>query len=238
MNLSNLISLNASSNLLKSLPPMGNLIQLNQLQLNCNQLTSVPESIALLPLSLLDLSNNLLQVIPDLHSMKFLGKLCLTNNQLQRLPLLPSSLRDLEVAENKLTSISTSAISFPQLERLDLRQNALKYIEFPIQAPNLKDLCLSFNHLLNLDNILNYSQSLVSLDVQNNQLNVVPSQVFSLNESLKRLDVRNNNIGILPSELGFIPLFSLLFEGNMIKNIPRNLKTQEVLKVLRERMGT
>ncbi|KAI9144946.1 hypothetical protein BKA69DRAFT_646450 [Paraphysoderma sedebokerense] len=244
--LSNLTVLNLAFNKLSQLPDTIFSLPISELYLQQNEFSSsLPSGFSkLTKLKVLDLSVNSITSLPNdmFYGMSNITKLNLSKNKLMILPgIRPNSndlarLFDLEIQDNKLQeSIFNSTVVLPSLNRLDIRQNSLKCINFDIHALELKELYCSFNALSSITSILVHSPKLSSLDMRNNILSSLPKEVLQLS-SLKRLDISNNNIRFLPPELGFLPdLNSILFEGNMIKGFPKVGSTNQILKILRDR---
>lgn len=238
------------------------------LQLGGNQLSGTldPAIANLTKLEALDLSNNELTEIPqELTRLKAVRKLNLSKNKLEQFPVsilanMPK-LMDLEISDNKLgclfsgigklatTEEGVQVLELPALVRLDARNSGLQRItdidgsvddsaKPKIAFLALKELLLSHNLLNNLENVLYVAPQLHYLDLRSNQFTDLPVGVLELS-SLRQFDMASNKLEWIPSELGSMyDLTNFLWEGNLIKNIPRTCNnTDALMKLLRQRLA-
>ncbi|KAK3847697.1 MAG: hypothetical protein J3R72DRAFT_416402 [Linnemannia gamsii] len=249
-------------------PVLFTLTTLVDLQLGGNQLTGTldPAIANLAKLETLDLSNNQLTEVPlELSHLKAIRKLNLSKNKLEQFPVrilanMPK-LMELEIADNKLgclfsgigelalTDDGENVLELSALVRLDARNSGLKRItdiEGSVDDANkpkiaflaLKELLLSHNLLSNLENLLYVAPQLHYLDLRSNHFTDLPVGVLELS-TLRQFDMASNRLEWMPSELGSMyDLTNFLWEGNLIKNIPRGCNnTEALMKVLRQRLA-
>ncbi|KAI9188426.1 hypothetical protein H9P43_002817 [Blastocladiella emersonii ATCC 22665] len=238
--LERLVNLNAASNKLLAIPPsLASLANLTVLALNDNSIAEFPAAVAatLTKLTSLDLGHNRLTTLPDLSACQFLATLRVPHNRLPALPPLPPSLRDLDVSTNLIAALP-DAWELPVAERIDLRHNRLAAVTTLAAAPRLKELYLSFNQLTAVDLAPAHPALLATLDLRDNKLAAVPPAILDGKSlpDLRRLDLQNNDIKVANPELGFLPLHSLLLEGNLIRGLPRDGGTVALLAWLRDKM--
>ncbi|KAG0289322.1 Ras suppressor protein 1 [Linnemannia gamsii] len=243
------------------------LTTLVDLQLGGNQLSGTldPAIANLTKLEALDLSNNELTELPqELTHLKAVRKLNLSKNKLEHFPVsilanMPK-LMDLEIGDNKLgclfsgigelptTEEGVQVLELPALVRLDARNSGLQRItdidssvddsvKPKIAFLALKELLLSHNLLSDLENVLYIAPQLHYLDLRSNQFTDLPVGVLELS-SLRQFDMASNKMEWIPSELGSMyDLTNFLWEGNLIKNIPRTCNnTDALMKLLRQRL--
>jgi Leucine-rich repeat (LRR) protein len=249
-------------------PVLFTLTTLVDLQLGGNQLSGTldPAIANLSKLEILDLSNNELTEIPlELTHLKAVRKLNVSNNKLEKFPVsilanMPK-LMDLEIGDNKLaclfsgigelttTEEGVQVLELPALVRLDARNSGLQKItdidgsvddsaKPKIAFLALKELLLSHNLLSNLENLLYVAPQLHYLDLRSNRFTDLPVGVLELS-SLRQFDMASNKLEWIPSELGSMyDLTNFLWEGNLIKNIPRTCNnTDALMKLLRQRLA-
>ncbi|XP_072038159.1 uncharacterized protein [Amphiura filiformis] len=161
------------------------LYKLKRLLMNANKLKYISHSWldGLVNVQVLYLGGNTIKEVgPDIFSqMQALKVLSLPDCQLSQLRNLPNELLLLDIASN----------IFPS---------------FPTNLPkNLTHLSLDNNHVSFLNQTILYDKStLISLVLSNNQLSVIPSNLFSHLYNLKRLDLGNNALEILEIDLFYM----------------------------------
>ncbi|KAL7749096.1 hypothetical protein RI367_005501 [Sorochytrium milnesiophthora] len=241
--LQNVAMVNISFNEFSEVPGvLQHLPKLSVLLLSSNRIASVPPSLIASAQSLthLDLSRNQLILLPSLAGLTQLVKLVLSQNALTELPNISglSKLTDLEASENKISSIAhngTGRIQLPSLTRLDLRQNYISdasVLGIRFDAPQLKEVIVSFNALKTLTFMLVNNTAVQILDMRDNQFDEIPEEVLAL-QQLKRIDFQNNNVRALPPRMGLLKELTFIgLEGNILKGLPRNVGTTGLLKWL------
>eukprot|EP00761_Pharyngomonas_kirbyi_P007788 gb/GECH01007799.1/.p1 GENE.gb/GECH01007799.1/~~gb/GECH01007799.1/.p1 ORF type:complete len:614 (+),score=171.24 gb/GECH01007799.1/:1-1842(+) len=220
---------------------IGDLTCLEWLSLSHNNISELPSSLLhLRGLCNLDLSNNSLKELPPRFaaSLPYLTTIKLAHNKLIDLPsdLLCDNDRvtEVELQGNRLRSLLCIK-NMKKLERVDLRENALRELpEIDANIP-IKELFLGWNAI---DNISNSSallslNSLRTLDLSNNSLQKLTSNISQL-QALHSLDIANNDLTGLPAELSLIPELSRLnVDGNPIKSIRRPILTGGTVRLLK-----
>ncbi|XP_054880076.1 leucine-rich repeat-containing protein 40 isoform X2 [Poeciliopsis prolifica] len=160
-----------------------------------------------------------------------------------RLLELRSSLSDINLGFNRLSSCSADICSLQQLTHIDLRNNQLT--DLPSEMKNLSKLrciVLNYNRFSSFPEALYQIVTLETVMLGNNQVGGVdPSRLRQL-LSLSTLDLSNNDLLRVPPELGLCTsLRCLSLEGNPFRT-PRVAivakGTDAVLEYLRSRIPT
>ena len=197
----------------------------------------------------MNLSNNSLIVLPDIWYCNKLEKLDCSSIQIEVLPNELSNLYDLlqlQLHHNNIKNISgqlftnwkklkTIEIQYNKIEqlpsltplislvRLDVRYNRLNQLPPVSSTLVIKELFFGFNQITKLEPLTFFQmKSLGYLELQNNQIDVLPIEITNLS-NLETLDIRNNSIRTIPFEIGKMNLIKLMLEGNMIKVIPSDV---------------
>lgn len=118
-------------------------------------------------------------------------KLHLKNIHKSWLKSIKAWVQDLNLSDNKLTTLPLSVSKLKLLTRLNLSGNNLKVINGDIfHLPCLRYLNISKNDLLELPEFPEWKLALRSLNVSNNQLNELPQSIAQ--SSLEILNLSNN----------------------------------------------
>lgn len=183
--LDQLTSLSLVNNILTSLSPLtsdNSLKQLQVLDISENSLVTVPEAIDVLAnLQVLNISQNCLKkTIPiSMSRLTHLRTLCLEWNRLEEIPckhlLNLTNLTSLNLAHNKVKSLSTLLIFHPSLQRLDLSGNEGLLLQAEHQNQNMKP------------------PALLELDMSSTQLNSLPLWLPEL-QSLQIIKANHNQL--------------------------------------------
>ncbi|KAF0700996.1 Aste57867_8442 [Aphanomyces stellatus] len=206
---------------------------LQSFKLNRVQLKAIPSNFRW-PASLqaIDLSSNNLTDIPkDVPWPTKLTSLyeVLSDNQLQACsPNMPSTLKDLDLGSNKLTSIR--ACNWPaSLEKLSLSSNPLKVLSKSQKWPKqLKQLEMSNTQLQHVPST--FPDSVEQLTLNYNQIAYFPKK---LPASLFTLGLSHNTITVLPSALDkFSALTAIELNNNKIAALPEGLKLAKGFRML------
>ncbi|KAH7542740.1 hypothetical protein FEM48_Zijuj02G0106800 [Ziziphus jujuba var. spinosa] len=133
-------------------------------------------------------------------SLVYLTVLSLNQNQLTTLPSTLgelTSLRQLHVANNKLTGLPVEIKFLTQLEVLKANNNRISTIPACIGDCNaLTEVDLSSNLLSALPDTFGNLRNLKSLHLGNNGLKTLPSTIFSMCLQLTTLDLHNTEITV------------------------------------------
>ncbi|MBN1980319.1 MAG: leucine-rich repeat domain-containing protein [Chitinivibrionales bacterium] len=208
-NLTNLVKLDMSRNLLTTIPAeMGKIAALRSLYCENNLVTSLPEEIGnCTNLIELYLGNNQLVMVPvEIRKLVKLSWLVLNNNQITMLPADIGDLVGLEILflqGNKLTTLPPEIGKLSKLHWLYLYENEMT--KLPAEIGNCT--------------------SLTELNLNNNQFASIPPQIGNLTK-LYKLVLFNNRLTTLPEELGnLLNITQLEVSCNNLSepNIPANL---------------
>jgi Leucine-rich repeat (LRR) protein len=180
-NCKSLTLVNVAANLLTKLPnSITQLPRLEKLNASDNQISEFPEGMEeLQSLRTLVFSHNQLRHVPVLFQLTQLTALNLTRNQIETVPAaLPSSLKEVRLAGNKITRISGELLMnlSPSIRHLDISYNELE--ELPVQIGQLT--------------------ALEVLYLSENQLTALPRELACLRGSLKELLVEDNERLVFP----------------------------------------
>ncbi|MFW9873387.1 MAG: leucine-rich repeat domain-containing protein [Candidatus Thorarchaeota archaeon] len=97
---------------------------------------------------------------------------------------------------------------------------------------HLRELDLRFNNLIELSEISNISDSIISLDLSYNKLITLPDSIDKI-QSLKELNLKSNRLRTLPDSLGNISSIQILnLRNNILTEIPKSIKSFKFLKTL------
>ena len=159
----------------------------------------------------IDLSHNHLTSLPNLPMT--MTKLIVNNNGLDSLPSLPLSLNTVDASNNRISRLSP--------------------------LPRKLTMCnLSNNNIQNLTGLMQSAFCLMSLNLRDNQIKVLPASMFHEATELVSLDVANNDLGELPCIVGYLPkLKKLLLEGNRLRQRSLGGSVEAIKKSLRFRGG-
>jgi len=185
--LQNLKFLDISNNKLGSVKELGGYLSeaiakaqaLVEFHASGNFLTHLPQSIGdLSNLEVLDLHNNKLVELPDRFGcLSKLLKLNLDENQLTEIPASIGNLErlsNLSIAKNQLKLVQNDCLcELDELVMLDLHQNQFKTFSAVPKTKKLDSLVLSFNRLVQIDNLEN-AVNLCVLDLHSNKLESLP----------------------------------------------------------------
>lgn len=162
----------------------------------------------------------------------------------------PSGLKELDMRENQVHSLTAQIVSYPNLEVLDLGQNELATIEDNVfdALSKLKMLSIRNNRLRILSpSTFHGLKSLLVLDLSTNQLETLEDGVFSGMDALQTLNLGQNRISniarsafenlsrlrhltltdnflrVFPSSKGLLSLSSLYLDMNRIGTVPSRI---------------
>ncbi|UCC20695.1 MAG: hypothetical protein JSV62_05265 [Promethearchaeota archaeon] len=106
------------------------------------------------------------------------------------------------------------------------------FLDLIYSLKHLRELDLRFNNLIELSEISNISDSIISLDLSYNKLITLPYSIDKL-KSLKELNLKSNRLRTLPDSLGNIHSLQILnLRNNILTEIPKSIKSLNILKTL------
>ncbi|XP_053152444.1 podocan-like protein 1 isoform X2 [Hemicordylus capensis] len=216
---------------------------IQHLSLQNNQLQELPynELSRLTDLRTLNLHNNHITSVglPDeaFESLQLLQYIYLANNKLSVAPhLLPSTLRIVDLAANRLTRIYPLTFGHkPGLRSVYLHNNQLNNTGLPFNAFNGSDsvstLILSSNRLTYMPQ--NLPAAIVRLHLQNNHISSIPKGALSNQWRLRELYLQNNNLsneGLDPSTFSKLKSLEYLdLSSNSLTEVPAGLPANMVI---------
>lgn len=202
--------LNLENNQLQSLPSNWKIPKKLKLLVSGNQLQTVPSFIANTPeTTRVAFSNNRIEKIPNLQENKKLRGLSLSKNRITSIPKWLAThshiqrinlddnaigetpnfdtpeLTTLNLQQNRIQSIDFTKANFPKLEKLYLSGNRLTQLDLSqTNFPKLKELYITDNLISSLKIDFNKMPSLIILRAQNNKLDLIPKEFFSIRKGV------------------------------------------------------
>ncbi|XP_032822010.2 leucine-rich repeat-containing protein 40 [Petromyzon marinus] len=168
-----------------------------------------------------------------------------SKNQLSTIPPriveLKDMVTDVNVGFNKISVLSLELCMLGNLTHLDLRNNALSSLPNEMEAlSRLQSIIISCNRFREIPPVLYRVGTLETLLASDNQIGVVDATGLRSLERLGTLDLQNNDITVVPPQLGLcVSLRSLLLGGNRFRS-PRpallSKGTATLLEYLRDRI--
>ncbi|KAK4823109.1 hypothetical protein QYF61_025847 [Mycteria americana] len=133
------------------------------------------------------------------------------------------SLREVTLSTQRLRVLPPAVLSNPMLESLNLDRNKLRSITGISKLCNLKKLILSKNEIVDFPNEIQSLVCLEKLELNQNQIRVIPEGVFSHLPRLKHLRLNNNRLGALPRDLAACrdSLQYLNISNNLFRTFPQ-----------------
>lgn len=175
-----------------------NLQNLKYLSLKDNLLTELPSFInSLTTLEILDVTKNKLPALPSLQNLQKLYHLGFRDNLIAELPILPPNLLTLNARWNRIRKLTNPLPS--SLKKINLAQNRL--IELPEQlayVDQLEELNLYGNQLTTIPDVFTGLQKLKIVILRVNRIVQLPESIQSL-LALEKLDVEENNLEAVPN---------------------------------------
>ncbi|KAK2714542.1 protein flightless-1-like isoform X2 [Artemia franciscana] len=176
----------------------------------------------------IDLSNYHFQnqQFPDgISEMRGLRWLKLDRDGISTIPEALGRLQKLEhlsLAKNSLEKVHGELTELSCLRSLNLRHNRLKASGVPSQLFDLDELTtldFSYNNLKDVPEGLEKAKSLLVLNLSNNHIETIPSQLFVQVNDLIFLDLSNNQLETLPPQTRRLGnLQTLLLDNNPLAN--------------------
>ncbi|KRX10051.1 hypothetical protein PPERSA_08454 [Pseudocohnilembus persalinus] len=205
-------------------------ISLVEILLPDNKISQLPNNLSQLQnLERLILTKNNFTQFPNVQNLSKLKFLDLGENYIEEIN--PNamvglfSLEQLILIKNQLNYFSDSFLRDSQnLVVIQLDQNKLKEVSFP-ELPKLDQLSLSYNQIQKFQDF-DKMQQLTVIILNNNKLTKLSKNIMLVKE-LKTLDIANNDLGDIPSEIGLLPkLVRIQLEGNPLKCIRQSIRNQ------------
>ncbi|KAF0976258.1 hypothetical protein FDP41_004933 [Naegleria fowleri] len=252
--LTNLTFLDLSGHCIQSLPP--NISQLSSLQtliMNKSDLATLPKNIELLEHSLIDLQfrlNSFKEWPSQLNKMN-LQKLDMSFNRLNRIQIsttgiaglfgfdrpqqLQSTLRELNLSYNYLTTFPQDLLKFSNLERLDLTKNDLETLpDISKLADSMKELSVENCNFTAFPVTICSLLNLRVLNVSGNKFEWFPQTQGLMSQLCQLRELYANGCGLH----GWAQLFCqakleiLHLSNNSIRGVPTEVRTLQMLQEL------
>ena len=187
--------------------------QLNSISINSSPLLKNISFINIPSIISFNLSNCQLLTFPEsILKLKTLQILVMTSNQLSTLP-------------------STLSSDLLNLRVLNLTNNRLqRNIYQPITRLNLTEFYLNNNSLTSIDGISEY-KSLQRLELDNNQIALIPSEIMKLSSRLKTLSINYNQLTNIPYSMTNMRSLNIFLA---MKNYISDFQRQYLLKLFQQ----
>jgi len=177
-------------------------------------------------------------IAPHLERAQKTGVCSLCGKGLSEFPpqllQLGTSLRTLDLSNNKIKSIPSAVGGFSSLKSLTLTSNHLATLPMELsQTKRLETLVLDHNKIkmLPADLFPNFTQ-LKTLSLASNQLTTFPESLGTLRH-LDAVNLSDNKIHSLPESVGDLQVVELNLNRNQLASLPVSLSKCTRLKVLR-----
>lgn len=227
--------LDLSANALCRIPPqiensLLSYYSLAELRLSHNDLISVPYSISYLTsLKTLILSYN--KITKFRITFENLNTLDLSCNLISEFPEISDSLTTLNLNYNRLKEVHFQSSN---LRQLFLAGNDIKIFPSDLQFENLQNLDISFNKLVEFENIVSIAPILESLNVSYNYLTKLPSPLPS---PLRCLNANCNRLTETPDFSLLRNLKIIRLTQNYLTKMPPLPPTVETLQIEKNRIS-
>lgn len=132
-------------------------------------------------------------------------------------------LREVTLSTQRLRVLPPAVLSNPALESLDLDRNKLRSITGISKLGNLKKLIISKNEIVDFPTEIQSLIYLEKLELNQNQIRVIPEGIFCHLPRLKHLRLNNNRLGALPRDLAACrgSLQYLNISSNLFRTFPQ-----------------
>lgn len=132
-------------------------------------------------------------------------------------------LPEMTLSTQMLCVLPPAVLSNPMLESLDLDRNKLRSIIGVSKLCNLKKLILSKNETVDFPNEIQSLVCLEKLELNQNQIRVIPEGVFFHLPRLKHLRLNNHRLSALPRDLAACQgsLLCLNISNNLFRTFPQ-----------------
>ncbi|XP_027498311.1 malignant fibrous histiocytoma-amplified sequence 1 homolog isoform X2 [Corapipo altera] len=131
-------------------------------------------------------------------------------------------LREVSLSTQRLRVLPPAVLSNPMLESLDVDRNKLRTVTGISKLCKLKKLILSKNEIVDFPNEIQSLVCLERLELNQNQIRVIPEGIFSHLPRLKHLRLNNNRLCALPRDLAACQgsLQYLNISNNLFRTFP------------------
>ncbi|XP_055577624.1 malignant fibrous histiocytoma-amplified sequence 1 homolog isoform X4 [Falco cherrug] len=131
--------------------------------------------------------------------------------------------RQVTLSMQRLRVLPPAVLGDPALESLDLDRNKLRSIAGISKLCNLKKLILSKNEIVDFPDEIQSLVRLEKLELNQNQIRVIPEGVFCHLPRLKHLRLNNNRLSALPRDLAACrgSLQYLNISNNLFRTFPQ-----------------
>ena len=216
-----------------------------RLHMNMNRLRFIDPGLRMERLEVLEISKNHLESLPDLRMVApNLKKLDASLNLLVEFPVLPISITDVTLSQNKIRAIGVDLTELVNLTKLEMTDNELE--EVPAFPASLEWFLGSFNKIKKvapcdvpkLCRLLLFNNCMDEFPVyENNDVkemlvmrNLIQEiNVASMSQNLVRINAADNNITEIPPDLFTLPkLTHLNLAGNKITTLPSEIKDSKL----------
>uniref|UniRef100_A0A8C5TIE9 Uncharacterized protein n=1 Tax=Malurus cyaneus samueli TaxID=2593467 RepID=A0A8C5TIE9_9PASS len=132
-------------------------------------------------------------------------------------------LREVDLSTQRLRVLPPTVLSNSMLESLDLDRNKLRNVTGISKLCNLKKLILSKNEIVDFPREIQSLVCLERLELNQNQIRIIPEGVFSRLPRLKFLRLNNNRLCALPRDLAACQgsLQYLNISNNLFQTFPQ-----------------
>jgi Leucine-rich repeat (LRR) protein len=192
---------------------------------------------ALRNLETLDLSRNNLTQFPKLSGSRDLKKVVLLFNDLTLDDLngrQPSSILEINFANNKIKSVPASIAEFKSVKKLNFSNNQIDSVSPRIGSlKELEELAFYKNRLTSIPPAVYELPRLRVIDLYYNDISQADARLCQM-KSLEILYLANNRLYTLPNNLGQLAgLKELYLHHNRLSNLPESVGEMKSLTVLR-----
>jgi Leucine-rich repeat (LRR) protein len=165
------------------------------------------------------------------------GALSFTDKGLEKFPpdlvKVVGNLRNLDLSNNKISSLPTNIGAFKMLKTLTLSKNKITSIPEDLgKLSKLENLYLSFNLLQTVPETLGQLKHLKEVYLTNNKLTRFPTSLCGLKQ-LNILDLSSNSIREVPEEVGRLDATELVLNQNQVSVLSPSIASCPRLKTLR-----
>lgn len=205
------ISFNKLENIDKLLT---NCPKLEILDVSYNKITNIPP----LPQRIVTLlaNNNIITTVdPSFSNLPLLRTIFIFNNKITSFPALPKSTVVVRLDSNKVKTIAP--IVSETIEGIQMMSNELD--DIPDISKSKIQLLYCCDNKISLISPNNLCQSLVSINVAQNNISVLPKEIFQL-PLLQTLTIHDNFLKEIPAEIATSKLIQINISVNPISKLP------------------